>query len=176
MVAMKINLITAGAFLAALALPLGVSAQQAQPPGVHAQNRVTPSHARLSHRWMKRLGGLNLSGDQQQRIQSMIDQYSQAHPAGSPRDPNASRLLRHNIMGVLSSDQLNQYRQQMHAHRAQMQQRGQAQGQYQGPQDQQPQYGDPRYQQQPPDQGAQPDQGPDQGPPGDGPPDQQPPA
>ncbi len=66
---------------------------------------------------------LNLSGDQQQRIQSLINQYSQAHPEGSPRDRGASRELRHQIMGVLSDDQRNQYHQEMRARREQTRQR-----------------------------------------------------
>jgi hypothetical protein len=194
---MKINLFAVGALLAALTMPLGASAQQTQQPG--AQAHTTPSGARIAHRWMKRLGNLNLSSDQQQRIGSLIDQYSQAHPEGSPRDRAASRQLRHQIMGMLSSDQQNQYREQMSAHRAQMQQRqgqtgqqqqyGGPQGpqqqydgpqgpqqQYGGPQGPQQQYGDPRQQQQgPPPSYAQPQGPPGQGPPNEGPPDQGPP-
>ena len=186
---MKITFLAAGALAVALAMPLGAYAQQSQPQGVSAQ-RTTPSQAKLQHRWMKRLGKLNLSGDQQQRIQSMIDQYSQAHPQGSPRDRNASRDLRRQILGVLNSDQQTQYQAQMRAQHAQMQQRHgqmQQQGGYQqqqgpGPQDQGgPQYqggpqgpgpqdqGGPQYQGGPPDQGPQGPQGqgppPDQGPP-----------
>ena len=82
-----------------------------------------PSQARIQHRWTKRLSNLNLSGDQQQRIQSMINQYSQTHPEGSPRDPGAARELRRQVMGVLTNDQQNQLRQQMRARRAQMRQR-----------------------------------------------------
>src|SRR5690348_3105580 len=83
--AMKINLLSAGVFVAALAMPLGVCAQQGQPTAAraHAKSTGTPSHAKLSHRWQKRLGNLNLSGDQQQRVQSLIDRYSQDHPEGS---------------------------------------------------------------------------------------------
>jgi hypothetical protein len=183
---MKITFLAAGAFAVALAMPLGAYAQQSQPPGATAQRTTTPSQAKLQRGWMKRLGNLNLSGDQQQRIQSMINQYSQAHPQGSPRDREASRDLRRQILGVLNSDQQNQYHQQMRAHREQMQQRHgqQQQGpQGAGPQDQGgPQYQGPQGQGPPPDQGPQgqgppPDQGPqgqgpppDQGPQGQGPP------
>lgn len=198
---MKINLLTVGALAVALAIPVAASAQQAQPPAAHARAHMTPGGPQLHHRWMKRFGHLNLSGDQQQRIGSMIDQYSQGHPQGSPVDRNASRALRQQIMGVLSPDQQNQFRQERQAHRAQMQQRraqmqgqggyqdqqGGNPGQYQQGQYQGPQNGDPRYQQQPyqqgpeqgpPEQGPSPYQGgPDQGPPqGEAPPDQQPPA
>ncbi|MFZ1016406.1 MAG: hypothetical protein WAN39_00895 [Candidatus Cybelea sp.] len=206
---MKINLLTVGALAVALAAPVGASAQQAQAgqqPGASTRHHhTTPSAAKIQHRWMKRFGHMNLSGDQQQRIQSMVEQYSQGHPAGSPIDRNASKELHRQIMGVLSSDQQNQYQQERQARRAQMQQRhGQSQGQgqganYQGQEPQQQYQGQPnggqypqqQYQGQPnggqypqqqfqgqPNQGP-PGQGPppDQGPPqGQGPPDQQPPA
>jgi Spy/CpxP family protein refolding chaperone len=190
---MKINLLTVGALAVALAAPVGASAQQAQPgqqPGASTRHHhTTPSAAKIQHRWMKRFGHMNLSGDQQQRIQSMVEQYSQSHPAGSPIDRNAGKELHRQIMGVLSSDQQNQYQQERQARRAQMQQRhGQGSGQganYQGQEPQQQYQGQPNGGQYPqqqfqgqPNQGA-PGQGPppDQGPPqGQGPPDQQPPA
>ncbi len=101
---MKINFLSAAAFVAALAMPLGASAQQSQTPGGRGHHATTtPSHTKLSHRWQKRLGSLNLSGDQQQRVQSLIDRYSQDHPEGSPRDRNASRELRKQIMGVMTA-------------------------------------------------------------------------
>jgi hypothetical protein len=150
---MRINLLAAGALVVALAVPAGASAQQAQGPATRGQNQATPSTARIQHRWSKRLGDLNLSGDQQQHIQSLINQYSQAHPEGSPRDPGASRELRKQIMGVLNSDQQSQYHAEMRARRAQMQQRRAQTGQpgMGGPQDGQGQYqGQPgQYQGQP---------------------------
>jgi hypothetical protein len=150
---MKMNLLAVGAFAAALAMPLGAYAQQDQQyPGPSQGQAGAPSHDRLQHRWMRRLSHLNLSNDQQQRIQSMIDQYSQAHPEGSAVDPGAKRELRRQIMGVLSSDQQGQFKQEMRAHRAAMQQReGQMQqGQQQGPP--QEQQGPPQEQQGPPQQ------------------------
>jgi hypothetical protein len=179
---MKINLLTVGALAAALAMPLGASAQQQQYPAPSQSRAVEPSHDRMQHRWQRRLSRLNLSGDQQQRIQSMIDQYSQAHPEGSAVDPNARRELRRQILGVLSSDQQNQLQQEMRAHRAAMQQRQgqmqQGQQQDQGPpqQDQGPpqqyqgppqQYQGPPQQYQGPPPGGQPpaDQGPPAAPP-----------
>src|SRR5580692_10045448 len=186
---MKITFLAACAFVVALAVsPLGAYAQQSQPQGATAQQSTTRSPAQIQRRWMKRLGNLNLSGDQQQRIQSKINQYSQAHPQGSPRDPGASRELRRQIMSVLSSDQQNQYHAQMRA--LQQQRRGQTQQgpsgqpqqpQYQGPQGQGPQGQGPQDQgpqgpqgQGPPDQGPQGQGPPDQGPQGQGPPDQGP--
>jgi hypothetical protein len=176
---MRIKFLAVAGFIAMLAAPLGVYAQENQPPAARAYGHANPSQGRLEHRWTKRFGGLNLSDDQQQRIHSIISQYSQAHPQGSPRDPGAARALRRQLIGVLSSDQQNQFRQQMRARRAQMRQRyGQMQqgpgGQnYQGAPNQQYQQGPPdqQYQQGPPDQQYQ------QGPPDQqyqqGPPDQQ---
>jgi Spy/CpxP family protein refolding chaperone len=161
---MKINLLAVGVLAAALAVPLGASAQQDQQyQGPPQQRAGTPSPARLQHRWMKRLSHLNLSSDQQQRIQSMIQQYSQAHPEGSAPDPDGKRALRQQIMGVLSSDQQNQLHQEMQAHRAAMRQRdGQGQQNQGPPQDQQ---GPP-----PQDQQGPPPQYPAGPPPGDQPP------
>jgi hypothetical protein len=150
--AMKMNHLATGMFALALAMPLGVYAQQGPPPPAQSNGHQTstPSEGKLQHRWMKRFGHLNLSSDQQQHVQSLIDQYSQAHPEGSPVDRNASRALRQQLIGVLNSDQQNQYREQMHEQHQRMQQR-RAQMQQQQP-----------GQQQPPDQQAPPDQ---QGPP-----------
>ncbi len=154
---MTFKLLTLGALAAALALPLAASAQQSQPPPTQqAQGRTTPSEAKVQHRWMKRLGGLNLSADQQQHIQSLIGQFSQAHPEGSPRDPNAARALREQILSVLTPDQQSQYRQMVAQRRAQQaQRRGQAGQQYQG-----------QYQQ--PADGQSPDGQPGNGQPGNG--------
>ncbi len=163
---MKTNLLAVSALAAALAMPLGAYAQQVQQyPGPSQGQAGAPSHARLQHRWMRRLSHLNLSNDQQQRIQSMIDQYSQAHPEGSAVDPTAKRELRRQIMGVLSSDQQNQLQQQMRARRAAMQQRQgqmqQGQQQDQGP-PQQPDQGPPQQQYQGPPSGQAPPAAPPQ--------------
>lgn len=159
---MKTNLIAAGAFALALAMPLGAFAQQGPPQSSRAYGRNTvPSEGKLQHRWAKRFGNLNLSGDQQQRIQSIIHQYAQSHPAGSPRDRDSNRQLRQQIMSQLNGDQQNEYRQAMRARRAQKGQRqGPMQGGYdqgapderyqQGAPDQYQQQGGPGYQQGPP--------------------------
>ena len=157
---MRIMLLTAGVVAAALALPVAAGAQQAQYPAGQAQQSqgsqgTTPSPSEIQRRVMKRLGHLNLSNDQQQRIQSMINQFSQQHPEGSPRDRAAARELRRQIMGVLTTDQQNQLRQEMQAHHEQMQQRNQ---QYQ--QGQSPNQGQPPNQVQPPNEGQPPNQAP----------------
>jgi len=176
---MKTNLLALGAFAAVLALPLGAYAQQDQAPTARAQARTTtPSQAQIQNHWAKRFGHLNLSNDQQQHIQSLINQFSQTHPEGSARDLGASRELRHQIMGVLNDDQRNQYKQEMQARREQMRERqGQMQPgeqNQQGPQGQQYQQG-PQGQQYQQGPQSQPPQGPpgqqyDQGPPPNGPP------
>jgi len=159
---MKINLIAAGAFAVALAMPIGLRAQQGQPPGPPASQSFhhhgTPSAAKLQHRWMKRFGHLNLSGDQQQRVQSIINQYSQQHPEGSQPDRDASRALHQQLMGVLTPDQQSAYHQQMRERREQMQeQRAQMHGQG------------------PAGQGPATQGGPQQAPPNQPPPNEQPP-
>jgi len=158
--AMKTNLIAAGAFALALVMPLGAYAQQGPPPASRAHSNTMPSEGKLQHRWAKRFGNLNLSGDQQQRIQSIIHQYAQSHPEGSPRDPQANRDLRRQIMAQLNTDQQNQYRQERRAMRGQMRQR-QGDMQQQGP-DQQYQQG--QYPQQAPYQQQGPPPGYQQGP------------
>ncbi len=123
---MKKALLTTGALAALLALPLTVNAQQqGQPQQTQAQAPTTPSESRMTRHWTKRFGSLNLSDQQRQQVQSYIHQYSQAHPEGSPRDQQATRALRQQIMGVLTTDQQNQYRQQRQQHRAQAQQQNQ---------------------------------------------------
>jgi hypothetical protein len=119
---MKILSLAASLALA-FSLPLAASAQTVAPPyGSQVQAHHDPGKATYSH-WMKRLNGVNLSGDQQQHIQSLLGQYAQQHPVGSPRDPQAAHALRDQIFGVLNSQQQEQVRQNMHAMKAQAKQR-----------------------------------------------------
>ncbi|HLX26580.1 MAG TPA: hypothetical protein VKR05_06270, partial [Candidatus Cybelea sp.] len=127
---MKINLLAAGVLAAAVAMPIGAFAQQAQPPATRSHSQSMPSEGRLQQHWAKRLHKLNLSNDQQQRMQSIIHDYSQSHPEGSPRGHGAMRELRQQLMGTLTPDQQNEFRQQMRAHRAKGH-KGQTQGEYQ---------------------------------------------
>jgi Spy/CpxP family protein refolding chaperone len=147
---MKINLLAAGVMAAALAMPIGAYAQQTDAPTARSHNQTMPSEGRLQQHWARKMRKLNLSGDQQQRIQSMIHQYSQSHPEGSPRGHGAMRELRQQLMGTLTPDQQNQFRQMMHAHRGKNHQR-QMQGDYQQGAPDQYQQGAPdqRYQQGP---------------------------
>ncbi|MGA8532781.1 MAG: hypothetical protein WB615_01590 [Candidatus Tumulicola sp.] len=84
------------------------SYQQGCPP------RVTPSAQVLYGRYMSRFGSLGLMPGQQQRIQSSIDAFSRAHPAGSPFDPAAMRGLRDEVRGVLTPQQLALLEQEHH--------------------------------------------------------------
>ena len=119
------------ALLAALTMPVAVSAQVTQAPA--QTQRQTNQAAHEYHRWTKRLAGINLSAQQQQQVQHFLDQFAAAHPAGSPRDPAGSKALHEQIFGVLTPAQQSQFQQQMQALKAQHQQRG-AQGEQQPPQ------------------------------------------
>jgi Spy/CpxP family protein refolding chaperone len=142
---MKISIIAA--LIAALALPMAASAQQypqqpvQQQPGPGQGTRGNAG-AHQYNKWMKMLTSLNLSQQQQQQVQGMLQQFAQQHPAGSPRDREGTRALRNQIFSVLTPDQQNQLRQQMQAMRQQRMQRRQEREQ------QQQQQGQP--QQQPP--------------------------
>ncbi|MBC5816659.1 MAG: hypothetical protein GIW97_08970 [Candidatus Eremiobacteraeota bacterium] len=94
-------LIPAG-LIAALALPgasfAQVNAPQAPPAG--AQHG-----ARHHGGFMRALQGLNLSADQQSRIKALVAQFHQAHPKGSPRDPQAAKALHDQVLGILTPAQ-----------------------------------------------------------------------
>jgi hypothetical protein len=142
------------ALVAALALPIGASAQVVQQPGpVQGQQQRSPG-ARQYQRWMKRLSGLNLSQQQQQQVQGALSQFASQHPAGSPKDPQASHALRDQIYSILTPDQQNQLRTEMRAMHQQRRAAQAAQGQYQGQPNQQgqPPYQGQPYQQAPPQQ------------------------
>ncbi|HEY1868609.1 MAG TPA: hypothetical protein VGG70_09965 [Candidatus Cybelea sp.] len=128
---MKINLLAAGVIAAALAMPIGAYAQQSEPPATSSHSQNMPSEGKLQQHWARRMRKLNLSGDQQQRIQSIIHQYAQSHPEGSPRGRGSMRELRQQVMGTLTSDQQNQLREMMRQHRGKSHAQGQTQGDYQ---------------------------------------------
>jgi hypothetical protein len=115
------------ALLAALTMPVAVSAQVTQAP---AQTQgQTNQAAREYHRWTKRLAGINLSAQQQQQVQHLLDQFASAHPAGSPRDREGSKALHEQILGILTPAQQAQFQQQMQALKAQHEQRPQGEQQ-----------------------------------------------
>jgi len=153
--AMNTKTLAIGALAIAFALPLGASAQQypeqqqqsqqqQQYPRQQRHERTMPNEGRLQQRWNRRIRGLNLSSDQQQRMQSLIHEYSQNHPQGSSPDRAAGRELHRQLMGMLSPDQRNQLRELRRQRRAHMmQQRGDMQQggnrQQYGPEQQYPQ-------------------------------------
>jgi len=126
------KIVFVAAIIAALGLPIAVSAQMAAPPIPAAQGQRNPG-AGTYNRWMKRLSPIGLSAQQQQQVQNILGQYAQQHPAGSPRDPQGSHALRAQIFAVLTPDQqarLQQELQQLRAeHRARRLQMEQQQGQ-----------------------------------------------
>lgn len=106
-------LIPAG-LIAALALPSASFAQ------VNAPQMPAGQQQRGAHRggFMRAMHGLNLSADQQSRIKALVDQFHQAHPKGSPRDPQAAKALHDQVMSVLTPAQQTQFKANMQAMRA----------------------------------------------------------
>jgi Spy/CpxP family protein refolding chaperone len=129
------KLIVSATAIAALALPVAGLAQQTPPDQPPPQNqmqdqqqggqrqRTTPNKSDIERFWNHRLGSLNLSNQQQQQVESLITQYSQQHPEGSPLDRDANRSLRDQIRNVLTPDQQTQLKQQMKTLRQEYQQR-----------------------------------------------------
>jgi Spy/CpxP family protein refolding chaperone len=89
--------VLAGLIAAGLALP--AVAQDQQPPAAPAQ---TQQH---SDRMMHRFDDLNLTDQQKSQIQTLLQNYRQAHPRGSTPDPDARKQLRDQINAVLTPDQ-----------------------------------------------------------------------
>jgi hypothetical protein len=139
------KIVSLAVLLAALTLPAAVSAQVVQQPS--AQTPAAQGQAAHEYRrWTKRLTGINLSAQQQQQVQSLLDQFASQHPAGSPRDEAGSHALRDRIFAVLNPQQQAQLQQTMQAMKAQQAQRrmqGQPGGQPQQMPPMQPQQGPP---------------------------------
>lgn len=74
----------------------------------------TPGAGNPGDRMMQRFASLNLSDSQKTQIQNLVAQFRQAHPQGSPRDPQAMKTLHDQINAVLTPQQ----QQQMQAMRA----------------------------------------------------------
>lgn len=107
----------AGVLAVALGLPLLASAQ------VAPQAPTQPQGAQGTHHrhgmGMHMFKNLNLTSDQQTQIRTIMQQYRQAHPAGSQPDPDARKALRQQIDAVLTPQQQAQLKQD----RAQMRDR-----------------------------------------------------
>lgn len=107
-------LIPAG-LITALALPSASFAQVSAPQPPAAQHQ----RGRARHgRFMHAMRGLDLSTDQQSRIKALVGQFHQAHPKGSPRDPQAAKALHDQVMAVLTPAQQAQFKANMQAMRA----------------------------------------------------------
>jgi Spy/CpxP family protein refolding chaperone len=61
---------------------------------------------------------LNLTAQQRSQIRSIVQQYRASHPKGSPRDPQAFRAMRKQVIGVLTPQQRTQLRSEVRQHRA----------------------------------------------------------
>ena len=129
--------------LATLAVPAPGWAQTAPAPAAQAQQpsrapRTTTLGAdKIQRGYAHLFRNLNLSSDQQQQMQQYVNTFAQQHPEGSPRDRQAERALRQQMLGTLSADQQAAFKQQMQQLRAQRQAR--MQQQQQPPQGQPPQ-------------------------------------
>lgn len=130
------KLFALAALAAALSLPVAVSAQQAPAPVMQQAPGGTQSTPKIYRRWSRLLNGVNLSNQQHDQIQSLLDQYAQAHPAGSQRVRGAARQLREQIFGILTPQQQSQVQQTMQQMRAQHQQMRQQRQQQTPPQQQ----------------------------------------
>ena len=127
------KLIALAALAAALSLPVAAGAQQAPPPSGMQAPAGTQQTPKIYKRWSRLLNGVNLSSQQHNQIQSALDQYSQAHPAGSPRDRQAAHQLRDQIFGILTPNQQTQVRQTMQTMRQEHMQRRQQMQQQNNP-------------------------------------------
>lgn len=101
----------AGVLAVTLGLPLLSSAQVApQAPSAPLQGaQGTHRHHGMGMRMFKKL---NLSSDQQTKIQSLLAQYRQAHPPGSTPDPEARKALRQQIDAALTPKQQAQLKEE----------------------------------------------------------------
>lgn len=82
-------------------------------PGMEPAENGAPD-GRRGAVMMRRFDALNLSADQKARIQTILQQFRQAHPAGSPRDPQAMASLHDQIKAVLTPEQQQKLEQMMH--------------------------------------------------------------
>lgn len=109
---------------AALLLPAAAIAQQAPPAPNASASPAEQWQGREHHQrgMMRMFRSLNLSEQQQTRIQQIMQQYRQAHPEGSAPDPEARRQLRTQLMNVLTPQQQAQLKQHMEQMRMQREQ------------------------------------------------------
>jgi periplasmic protein CpxP/Spy len=93
--------VLAGLMVASLTIPAVAQQQQQSPPSGQPQQ-----YQRGGSDWMmRRFSDLNLTDQQKSQIQTIMQNFRQAHPPGSPPDPDARKQLRDQINAVLTPDQ-----------------------------------------------------------------------
>lgn len=111
-----------GALAVAIGLPIVGCAQQAPAQSQPGASQGAYGHHHGGMRWLQ---GVNLSDQQKQQIQTLMQQYRQAHPRGSQPDPQAREQLRSQIMNVLTPEQRTQVQANMQKMKEQRQEREQ---------------------------------------------------
>jgi Spy/CpxP family protein refolding chaperone len=110
-----------GALAVAIGLPIVGCAQQAPAQSQSGASQGAYGHHRHGMRWLQ---GVNLTDQQKQQIQNLMQQYRQAHPQGSQPDPQARQQLRQQVMNVLTPAQRAQVEQNMQKMRSERDERG----------------------------------------------------
>ncbi|MDP9017711.1 MAG: hypothetical protein M3N19_05275, partial [Candidatus Eremiobacteraeota bacterium] len=93
--------------VAALALPVASMAQSApaDPPAAAGQ-----MHHGHHNGFMRAMKNLNLTDDQKTKMKALMMAFHQAHPQGSPRDPEAMKTLHDQMMALLTPAQQAQFK------------------------------------------------------------------
>ncbi len=94
------SLLVPAALATALAVP-AIGFAQVQPAPAQSQQQSGSQRHRSAHF----LKDLNLSQQQQAQVDQIRQQYRQAHPRGSARDPQARKEMRNKIMAILTPAQ-----------------------------------------------------------------------
>ncbi len=93
----------------AIAFPIVALAQQGAPIGSQ------PGRDRAPMR--RALRGLHLSRQQRTQMRQIVTSFRAAHPKGSPRDPQARKAMRAQLLQILTPQQRAEFRSRMHATR-----------------------------------------------------------
>ena len=110
------SLLVPAAMATALAVPAIGFAQVQPAPAQTQQESGSQRHHGGGFRFLK---DLNLTQQQQAQIDQIRQQYRQAHPKGSARDPQAMKDMRDKVMAVLTPAQQAQLKADMQKRRAQ---------------------------------------------------------
>ena len=103
------NVLIPAAFAAAVLIPAGTFAQQAQTPaGTAAPQGQWQGGHRHHGGMMRAFRDLNLTDQQKTQIRQMMQQFRQAHEGQRP-DAQAREQLRNQILSVLTPQQRAQY-------------------------------------------------------------------